>query len=125
MTAIRASIVPPNYGLKIDISHFPKDISGRILQTWSARNMLPIAHNWPDISSPLLNEPNHLPAKAQRLWWYLRTQTVSMTESSGVTRAKMFEFVEQLTNKTDSGPIVFSLHQYLLGIDMTNPICDL
>jgi hypothetical protein len=128
--AIRASLAQPQYGLRIDPSFFPPDVAPRILQTWSARNMLPIAQKWPEIPfSDLLTDERHVENKARRLWWYLRTEQVTMTESSGLPpHARMFECVEQLTNKTagkESGPILFSLHQYLLGLDMSNPIGDL
>jgi hypothetical protein len=133
ITAIRASIVPLQHPVTIETSLFPEDLSPRILETWVSRSMLPIEHNWPEIETNVLqadSPPDELQKKAQRFWWYLRSEPVEMTSTSGGrSNTKMFEYVEQLTNKTrggnQSGPILFSLHQYLLGVSMNKPICDL
>jgi hypothetical protein len=133
VTAIRASIVPLQHPVTIATSLIPEDLSAKVLETWASRSMLPIEQNWSEIETNGLqadSPPDELQKKAQRLWWYLRSEPVEMTSTSGGRpNTKMFEYVEQLTNKTrggnQSGPILFSLHQYLLGVSMNEPICDL
>jgi hypothetical protein len=128
LTAIRASILPPGAELRTDSSIFPPDYPLRITQTWAARNMLPVDHNWPVVEAgglPLEGPRAGMAGRATRLWWFLRTHPASMVRSSGQSTGKMFAYVEQLTNKTSGGqigPIVFSLHQYLMGLNFTEPI---
>jgi hypothetical protein len=130
ITAIRTSIAPPQVALRID-PRFPPDVPARIIRTWSARNMLPLAYGWPAVplsGLPIDQDSQENQVKARRVWWHLHTKPVQMVRTSGVEpHTKMFEFVEQVTNQiagAESGPLLFSLHQYLLGIDMTKPISD-
>jgi hypothetical protein len=128
LTAIRASLLQPGAVLRIDPSIFPPDYPPRVTQTWAARNMLPADHNWQPVETeglPLDGPRTGMAGRATRLWWFLRSHPLSMVRSSGESTGRMFAHVEQLTNKTSGGqigPIVFSLHQYLMGLNFTDPI---
>jgi hypothetical protein len=102
---------------------FPANCSRFITQTWSSHDLLPLAHAWPPVEARPTTK-----AKAARLWWHLRTHPLKMIETSAPSsQLRMFELVEQVTNQSageESGPLLFSLHQHLLGLDLSQPIDD-
>ena len=111
----------------IDPSCLPDSLHPLIKKHWMIRDLLPVHACWPSIDrrdNPLARDEPGAMEKAQRNWWSLRTEKMNM--NSGVKApTRMFEFVEDLTNRMDAGPKFFRLHQYLLGLHLTDPICGL
>jgi hypothetical protein len=129
INAIRFSIAP-NCALP-EAESLPSNVNPRVAQTWAAFGLARIDQCWaPDWSQGLrveVPQPETL-VKAKRAWWHLRTESREMAGISQTGSARMFEIVEELTERTtgqQSGPLVFSVHQILLGVELNKPIFNL
>jgi hypothetical protein len=129
INAIRFSIAP---NLKLpENEQLPPNVHQRVAATWAARGLTKASTAWvTEWENPPIDAPHEeVMPKAHRAWWHLRTEKVEMKETSHAPRlAKMFEYVEQLTTRTTgaaSGPLLFTVHQALLGVELNHPICDI
>ena len=117
----------PNEPITSKRSRFSENVSPEILSIWGMREMMDLSEIMPIPKDSII--PAECPDEdkmnsVERIWWFLRTQKVQMTETQdNLHLTNLFQYVEQVTNKTnDSGPAFFSIHQFLLEPEMDHPI---
>ncbi|KAK8881787.1 hypothetical protein M9Y10_044423 [Tritrichomonas musculus] len=98
---------------------------------WSSLTLLPHGIDWPDpgfrLNAKTLPSNPKLPSKNEkqnfntlmRQWWFLRSKKNSMVQTEiSVPEDNLFNFVEQVTNKSELGFEIFQLHQNMFGLGL-------
>lgn len=109
---------------------FPENFSKEVLSTWQMRGMIDspvIEQIQPGVLSQLMTGREDAFEIVDNTWWSLkfkRTQMLVKQEQDSLLN--LFQHVEQVTlRQNDFGPVIFSIHQYLLQPEMDNPIFNI
>ncbi|EAY15831.1 hypothetical protein TVAG_160040 [Trichomonas vaginalis G3] len=109
---------------------FPENFSEEVLSTWLMRGMIdePIVKEWqPGIVSPLILSQENAFDIVNDIWWFMKMKNASLLfkqEDDPLTN--LFQHVEQATlRQNEFGPLIFSIHQYLLQPEMDKPIFEI
>jgi len=128
ITALKHSLTKTK-SIQSHVSNFPKDTNELITQVWAMRDMIPLEEKllMPE-EHKLHVVDNYHPdfQDVNRIWWFLRSQKVKIVlNKEEKMQSSIFFHVEQATGRTnDSASNFFSVHQYLLGLEMNQPIFD-
>ena len=110
------------------MSELPEDLSPEVAHAWANKGLVDMAELHPAaIGDQIPHEgtDKEKAEAAERLWWFIRTEKVRITETHEDLRfSNLFMHIEQVTNKTSelAGGTLFNIHQYLLGIGLNEPI---
>lgn len=130
---------PFHESLIINDNLFKKNslMSSTVKDFWSALSLISHDIRWPEtqfrldskiqankneetVNKGLNNlDKNKNSSKLKRQWWFLRSKKNIMLQAEiSEPRETLFNFVEQVTNKSEKGFELFQLHQNMFGLSM-------